>query len=279
MGNYYHLYNDIRRYTTLTDIEKNKIIDTLSTAQCARDYSFLGYVNQILSFLNKDDTIKIFDNMIAHYPHSRSYYEDNLYETVKKAYDFDKDHVKNVILNRTDDAYDKTLLLFENITTEEEARGLRALAQRKYCPRIIHTSKYSPTEGAIKLLPPVMRLKVLETLSNGSHLAYNVFSNFKDPDEFKTLMFSSVLKHRERAEAVWNKYKEIAYIGLDAKITIKTNCPNCGEFNVDISSTRIRTKTGLANTQLWNCFRYNRCSLCGAANSTSQVIEHNKQVD
>jgi hypothetical protein len=258
----------------LDQINRERVFKELNTTESAKDYSYLGFISQIVRHLNKEETIKIFDNTLTNCPKNRLYNEDCFLELVKKSYDFDSVYVKNIIMGRTDDTYDKAILLFDNITPDEEVRGLRALGQRKFCSRIIQQYKYSPTKDAITKLPPVFRLKVLETLSHNRHLSYNIFKHFPDPDEFKSLMFSSVLRHRERAEAVWNKYQEIAFLGKDAEIKIKTNCSNCGEFEVVVNSKRVRTKTGLMATNLWNQFRYG-CVLCGNHEKTMEIVEKN----
>lgn len=277
MANLYHLWTKVRDFERLSQQDRDNIINTLSEPDSAKDYSFLGYLSSIIRFLDKNETKRIFDNTTSNCPRSRSYNENVIFEIVKRSYEFDEDHTKKVVLGISgSDIYDKTILLFNNLTKDEELRGLRALGARKYCPSALHQHRYAPSKEAIQDLPPVFRLKVLETLANTRHLSYNIFKNFPDPDEFKNLMFSSVLRHRERAEAVWNKYQEIAFLGQDAEIKIKTSCSNCGDFETIIKSKRIRTKTGLLTTNLWNSFRYG-CALCGNGSKTMEIIELGKE--
>lgn len=262
MSNYYQIWDEVRKLPTLTADKRAEVVEQISTPASAKEYSYASIVAEAFKYLTKDETLKVFDNMVAHHAARRSYYETHLFSSIKIAYDFDPAHAKAQILKSTGDSYHKALLMMDGLTTDEEAMGLRALSNSKYCPPIIHEAKYAPSKEAIDLLPPVMRLKVLETLSNNRHLAYNIFAHFPDPDEFKTLMFSSVMRHRDRAEVVWNKYQEIANYGKAGQVLIKGSCNNCGEFEVVVKSTRIRTKTGLQTTNLWNSFRYG-CALCG----------------
>ena len=142
---------------------------------------------------------------------------------------------------------------------------------------MIITNKYKPSIAALKKLPPVMRLKTFETLLSNDSLAYNIFSNFKNEDDFKLMLFSSVLRHRDRAETVWEKYQEVSMLGKKGTIKSKFNCSNCGDYEINITSTRGRTKAGLDKMLFSRTAGMNSdiCKLCGKYNQKNIGVECN----
>ena len=259
---WWQLYDSAMKITKLSKTERDDLINTLLKPNTVSEYGFIRIIDVVAEHLTKEEAVAMFDVVIKHYK-EKKYYEDNFISFLYKVQDHVLD-IKTVVTSKNSSSFEKALLALKNISPDDELKGLRALAQNKYCPGAIYKAKYTPTEAVIKLLPPVTRLKALETLTNNKHLGYNIFANFKNPEEFRVLMFSSVLRHRERAEVVWNKYKEIVFLGEDAVVKIQGTCENCGDFSCDLKSTRVRTKVGLNNTRLWGSFlRFNQCVLCG----------------
>jgi hypothetical protein len=258
---YWQFTQDCQNLNTITAQKRKEAMDLFCDPVFTRDYSFSGYLSKAAKSFSTQETMDVFDNIIKNY-NWNSYY-NGMYDFILSSYEIDPVKVKTEILNRNIDQTDKLLLALKDTTTDEEVRGLRALSKNKNIPSVIYKAKYSPTKEALDQLPSIMKLKTLESLCSNRHLSYNIFANFPDPDEFKTMMFSSVMRHRERAESVWQKYQEIAYLGQPAEIKITTQCDNCGEAEVIMKSTRVRTKAGLKNATIWHTYRYGGCPLCG----------------
>jgi hypothetical protein len=169
------------------------------------------------------------------------------------------------------------LHLDRKLTLEEEERALRGMASSKYPDSVIYTKQYKPSLKAVKKLPPVMRLNTLETMAANKHLAFNIFENLGDEDEFKALLFGSVLRHRERVENLVNKHKEIKGLGVVATIKVRHKCDNCGDYEVTITSKRMRTKRGIEDSSMkW--LTYQRCALCGKSSETSPTVIENDEL-
>jgi hypothetical protein len=159
----------------------------------------------------------------------------------------------------------RLILSFPNLTVDEEELGLRDLSNTKYCPTAVLSAEYKPSLEAIKRLPSIMRLKCLETLVGSRFNAYNIFERITDPDEFKSLLFSCTIKHRDRAEQVWHKYQEITQLGVMATVAIEGECTQCKEFSITIKSRVVRTKAGLECTRLKYHIGTTRCPFCCSA--------------
>lgn len=184
-----------------------------------------------------------------------------------------KNEIKELVLNSEDDMVGKLALMYDNLTVEQEVKALKCLSQNKYCPEGIYKNRYMPTLDALKQLPSVGRLKALETLLSNNHLAYNVFERVKDGEEFKSLLFGSVLRHRERAEIIWKKYQESVNLGKPGTVSLKGSCDNCGPFELTLKSSRTRTSVGFQRTNLSRYIYKDCCILCGGRMSSSIAVE------
>jgi len=184
-----------------------------------------------------------------------------------------KNEIRELVVNSEDIAVGKLSLMYEGITIEQEANALRFLAHNKSCPDGIYQARYTPRIEALKELPSVGRLKALESLLSNNHLAYNIFEKVGDGEEFKTLLFGSVLRHRERAEVIWKKYQESINLGKPGMVSLKGNCGNCGQFELTLKSSRTRTSVGFQRTNLSRYIYKDCCILCGGRMPSAISIE------
>lgn len=277
---YWSFIQDCKNLNALTAQKRTETVSILKDKDFAKDNYFINYLSEAMDGFSDPEVLDVFKNLCQNYNwySHYSYTNDTIYKLTHRAYALDPVLVRSEIANsnaknpNTESGWDRLFLSFPNPTIDEEVRGLRAISQSKHIPHMIYKAKYAPTKAALDQLPPIMRLKTLEHLSSNKHLAYNIFINFPDPDEFKVMMFSSITRHRERAEGVWQKYQEIAYLGQPAEIKITTRCDNCGETEMSMKSTRVRTKAGLKSTTIWNTYRYGGCPLCGQHAKSISVI-------
>ena len=181
--------------------------------------------------------------------------------------------IRELVLNSEDTAVGKLSLMYDGITVEQEANALRHLSQNKSCPDGIYNARYTPRIEALKELPSVGRLKALESLLSNNHLAYNIFEKVVDSEEFKSLLFGSVLRHRERAEVIWKKYQESVNLGTPGTVSLKGNCSNCGQFELTLKSSRTRTSVGFQRTNLSRYIYKDCCILCGGRMPSAISIE------
>jgi hypothetical protein len=157
----------------------------------------------------------------------------------------------------------KLILTYSDMTVEEEENGLRALATSKHVPEFIRTAKYQPTLDALKKLPSIMRLNCLETLTRSNYNSYNVFGKINDKEEFKALLFSSTIKYRDRAEAIWNKYQDLVGVGNPGSVKVTGTCKLCGDFEIIVNSLVVKTEEGLKSAKLGYQVYSDYCPFCG----------------
>lgn len=257
--------NYIRKWGSLTSVEKARAIKEIKNCT--------GWPLEYL--LGDDDAFNILssepgliDDIGKKYL-CTSYHGWRYYNIVSKLYKVNPQFVKSNILSSKDKTTKRALLLFDGLTLDEEILGLRALSGKKYAPNEIREAKYKPSKEAVKKLPPIMRLGVMEALAY--NVSYNMFENFNS-DEFKELFFASVTKHRDRVESICEKYKESCENGQEAEIIITADCTSCGRYSISIKSSRARTATGLRNTRLANLTR-SYCALCGQVIKSEPMIK------
>lgn len=264
---------EIEIFNTLPTARQDEIIDIIISTPAKDSYQLESVVRDLMAKLQAPDRIsKIFTHYLA--TQCKNYgYTDNALTIVKKAYNtLDKQTVKDLIIKCKTPHIIRTLLSLDNLSVEEEEQGLRALSNSKYVADFIYEKQYKPSLGAVKALPTVMRLRILENLLTNPHISYNIFENF-DADEFKALMFSATFKYLDRARAVVDKYIELQNHGTEGTVVIKTQCENCGEFSITIKSMRIHTPTGLGITNLGGWIMGNTCVLCGRwGHQNKQII-------
>lgn len=265
MTSLWNYYKDIENWKDTSKNKKEEIIDALMKDRIINSYNYPSTLSDVIGKLTDEQTIlKLFDHFISK-GSSYALGNDASYIIVHQVHEKvkDKQRIKDIIRDTKHKKLHRSFLLLENRTEKEEELGLRALAGVKYAPDVLYTKRYKPNINAIKNLPPIMRLNALETLLGNSNIAYNIFENCKDEDEFKALLFGSVLRHRDRVEVVCDKYREMKDLGSKATVLLKCSCENCGEYEISIKSTRVRTQTGLDATKIGSFMSNKSCSLCG----------------
>jgi len=259
--------SDIEQFSdtnNVSDDRRKEIINVMLSDDAVRYWNYGSIFRSLLKHIDADLAFKIFKHYIDK-GESYSFDSNSDYEIATKVYNMynDKAEVKKVIRTCKSKRVRRALLIIEDMSVEDETIGLRALSGLKYPPDTLYEFKYKPSVDAVKALPPIMRLSALETLLNNNNMAYNIFDNFADPEEFKALLFSATLRHRDRVEAVWDKFNEASNLGTEATVMVKYLCPNCGDIDVSIKSMCARTPAGLSNTRLGAFLNYQSCPLCG----------------
>lgn len=236
------IYHKVYNFDSLSKAEQDEIIDIVDQDNGQSKWYYSYAVEYLISHVKPDMAMRFLKGYINS-PRNRY-----LSDIVKKAQDKDPKTTREILNNSREECH-KFLLCFDNLTIDEEEKGLRSVAKSVYLPKTILESKYKPTLIALKKLPSIMRLKCLRSLTNFNKIAsYNMFENISDPEEFKSLLFSSSLKHRDLAEVVWKRYQEISNVGIPSSIKISGHCDLCGDFEFVINSNVIRTPEGLKKT-------------------------------
>jgi hypothetical protein len=258
--NLWNEFDNVRKFNTLPVNEQNRIIGLLSDKNNMQDY----YADTLIDLLKDKVSNETFLKMTFTFLlNGRPSYvrAGSIPNIVLAAGRIDQEKTKKVLMKSSSKNIPKLLLIFKNLSVEEEEFGLRALANSKYIPNEIHESKYEPTLKGLSRLPPVMRLKALETLTNNRNLKYNIFKNISE-DEFRALVFTSSLKHTERVQEICNKFSELKNMGIESTVEVAGNCIYCGDYKVQINSKIIRTLTGARNTNLGKNLTHATCPFC-----------------
>lgn len=256
-NNLWNEYSNIRRFTTLPKNEQSRIINLLKTKDAASSYYAGTLITMIQKHLSDKDYFDIAYNYIVNGKNFsvRSY---NVQDIFSEAYRINPKKISNAIKESNIIQLNKLILMCNNITVEEEVKGLRALSTSKYIPYKIHDVKYKPRLDALKQLPPIMRLKAIESLLNNKKFRYNIFEHIPE-DEFRALLFTSSLKYSDRIQAVYNEYQEIKYIGIESTVKVSGYCKICEEYSIIIKSRVIRTLTGINQTGIGRYITHRSC--------------------
>jgi hypothetical protein len=241
-------YNKAKRFSTLRKDEQDSLIKVLQTKEAAQSYYFGALINVIKPHIDHKIFLSMAYNFIEN-GRAGAMKSRNTHEIFEAAYRIDPSGIKSLAFNSSSSALTKLILICDNLTIDEEVKGLRALSTSKYMPNKIHELKYKPKLEALKKLPPVMRLKTIETLANSGRLKYNIFEHVPE-DEFKALLFTSSLKHTDRVQVACNKYDELKYMGIESTVRVSGCCSLCGDYSISITSKVVRTSTGMKETSL-----------------------------
>lgn len=252
----YQQHHKINNFTTLSQKDKQEIIDLLKQPKIIKDYYYESAICTIIKFLDTQDIIEIANLYLKNYIHDYRFDPS----IIMKAYEIDQSIKKEVLKVNRDASL--SLLLLMNPTINEEVIGLRSLKNR-----FVFKDQYTPTKEALNKLPPVMRLNKLEILlqlhqSSSKILAYNIFKNLSR-DDIETMLFPNVIKYQERVSHILDKFDELVDMGKDASITVSGFCNNCKEFNIIFNTKVIRTKTGFAGSRVGQMLiRSEVCPFC-----------------
>jgi len=273
MSNLWDLYDDIKGFKNASEEKRKEVLDALLLQEHAEHYNFAWMLNDVIPHLDADKSLEVFEFFItkAGAYSLDSDYMYNIAQSVCK-HEKNKKYVKKFLLESNTKRANRALLFTDNLTEEEEEKGLRALSTTKYTPDCIHAARFIPSENVIKKLPPVMRLNVLETLTNENHLAYNIFENLGDSDEFQTLLFGAVLRHNTRVEVMVKRHREVIGLGNTSTVIIKQTCDNCGEYEIKITSNRINTRSSIKKTSIRHLSERSSCALCGKYSTSDPIF-------
>ena len=263
MMGFWKYYNDIENYSSLSDDEKDNVINIMENKRYFHYWNYLPLLKILIPQITPKKAFSLVKGFISE-PKLTSIDTDRLFKvifTLIDCYGSDQE-VKDLISSCKKKTVPRVLLGLKGISVDEEILGLRGLQSIGVAPDFVYAVQYKPSKDAIKALPPVMRLKVFEALLSNTDISYNIFENFA-PDEFKSLLFGAVLRHRERTEEVWNRFQEVRFLGKESAVSVEYECVNCQKFKITIDSVRVRTETGLKNTQIGYTLMRNTCPLCG----------------
>lgn len=250
MSSLWNEYGNARNFPILSKSDQDRLITLLLTKEVVRYYYSDVIINIIRPHLDNKTFIDIAYNFINN-GKAYSMKSNNTYEIFNAMYNIDPTGSKVAIMNSKIPALNKLILMCNDLTIEEEIKGLRALSTSKYIPSKIYKLRYKPRLKALIKLPPIMRLKTIEALINSRKLKYNIFENIPN-DKFKALLFTPALnlKYSDKVETIYNKYDEIKYMGIESTVKVSGQCDLCGDYSITIKSNVIRTSTGMRATNL-----------------------------
>jgi hypothetical protein len=266
-------YSDIRKFKTLTPARQDEVFELVKKSPAD---SYYGYsVEEIIPNVGSIKALDLFKSFVQSTGHKSYEYRARLVRLCELLRKSNGPYIRSLIVDPNScSELQKMILTYADATIDEEEVGLRALAKSKSAPSYIHDSKYQPRLDALKKLPSIMRLCCLETLTNQRYDSYNVFGNITDEEEFKLLLFSSTLKHRDRAEVIWNKYKDLVGVGSPGSLKISGTCKRCGDFELIFNSLVIKTKEALKSSRIGytSCGGY--CPFCsGELEQAASITE------
>lgn len=258
---HYNIWDKMRNFDNMSADMQRAVYDYIvGKDEWGRRYHIGELMDK--SVFDKEQKFALFNKYL-----STGGYDNDDEEIFNKACELDEKRTKEEIKKFKDCHMTRRFVTLASMTKDEEVLALRAMSKSKYAPGYVFNAQYCPTLNAIKQLAPIMRLKSLEALTSNIHVSYNVFSNIDDEEEFKRLLFSSVIRYRDRAEAVWEKYNELKHTGTEGTVIIKYNCANCKDFEFRLTSSVVRTKTKLEATRFGQYLASICCLLCGQWNT------------
>jgi len=260
---YYNLWKEvgnIRKFNTLSVKEQSRILNLLSEEENLKSY----YADLMISSLKgkvDDKTYFTIASKFLKCGEGSNMRSNHVYDIVEASFKIDPEKTTEILKNSKSNSLSKLILICDNYSVEDEVKGLRSLSTSKYMPDKIHAIKYSPRLEALKKLPPIMRLKTLEALTASNRLKYNIFEDINEED-FRSLLFTSSLKHTSRVETVCNKYDELKHMGVESSVKVRGTCDYCDDYEINITSKVMRTKTGMISTHLGNLLLRKYCPFC-----------------
>lgn len=262
--------NDVYDFDKFTDNKKQDIIEVILYRTLgepsSRHHSYVWAVSNIINHVDNVTGLKLLKSCI------NDKNDEPMLDVVSilAVRGVDDNTLKSTLFSSAGVSAQKALLCLPNLAVKEEELALRAISTSTYTPRSIYDKKYCPSLDALKKLPPIMRLKSLESLLNVSNLSYNIFEKITNEEEFKSLLFSASTKHLDRVNSVWEKYQDIVKKGTIGILTIKYLCKKCGVIEVKITSGVLHSKSSLENSYLKN-LTHDWCPVCGDYNSKPQI--------
>jgi hypothetical protein len=267
------LYEKMDVFNDLCDTEKQTIIDAMLDKENCKEYSYGYSASKIINQVDVDTAMAIFNMYLDDYKYAR---EDDAFIMASSICERDPEKrsvFKKIFLSSKRKSIQRGVMLFGDLTIDEETAGLRSLSANKHVPKGLYNTKYKPHKEALEKLPPIMRLNVLESLAEPKYISYNIFENICEQD-FKNLLFGSVVRYRDRVEQVCEKYTALCKMGNKSTIKIILNCPMCGEYDIVINSKVLHTEQAITDSR-FNGFMRNShwCCICsGPLTSAATTI-------
>lgn len=262
-----NIWDKMRNFDVMSDEQKKDVYKFVVTG--AGRYATRYYISDLMGKpdFTKAEKFKLFEKYLSEGGYNSD--DDSIFTT---AYTLDAELTKKYIKQDKDGLMSRRLVTMKGYTVEDEVVALRALTRSKYSPMYLYENKYAPSLDALRELAPIMRLKALEALTSNIHVSYNVFKNITDADEFKKLLFGSVIRHRDRVEAVWEKYNEIKHTGIQGTVIAKFTCKNCQDYQITLTSSVVRTRTKLEQTNIGRNLMHKSCLICGTWNAAEGPV-------
>jgi hypothetical protein len=255
-----NLWNEYRaseRFKHLAKTDQDRLIKLAMSKEVADWWYGNRFIKNIINNTDKKTASDVLYSFILHASSPRQ----EVQNLITRYKEIDEAKTQEAILKNKSNSISKMILIFSNISLEEEILGLRALSTSKYSPKAIYDAKYTPSYDALLKLPSIMRLKTIEALCDIRYAKYNMFKNVSD-EQFNNLLFPSVMRYRDRVERLTNQYKELIYMGVPSKVSVSGECEKCGKFEIAVSSSIMRTESGLKRTMVGRCITRHRCPFC-----------------
>lgn len=266
---YYNFNDKLKLWNLISAKQKQRLLD-IATSSYAGEKT-IELLNA--GVLSTDAAYSLVRNYMA-----AAHYSSNFLEIVNKVSSFGTKYEEQfrkflTSLGPQKGFAARALFCYKDLTIEEEVAGLRSCtAGASYeLSSFISELKYQPRAEALKEMPTVMRLACLERLTNDIFASYNIFGKITDDEEFKSLLFGPVLRHQERAEAIWERYCELKLSGTPGKITITYDCSKCGEIKITFESNVVRTKGRIRSTRFGENLLTPYCPVCRTKSSPPTV--------
>lgn len=256
----WNLRNALRGWDNLDSVSQEELLNKIEVV----DGGLRLYTSSMADIMSKCDMPwrkRLFKAFVKHGT-SRDFGRDvHVDKIIRLNLGHGIEEVKKILLSCKNERLHRMVLSLPDLTLREEVAGLRGLSFYSYCPVSLYTNNYSPTLSALKKIPTVKRLKVMETLLANKHIGYNIFKHISE-DEIELLLFGSSLRHKERVAEVCSAYKYFSRLGDNSKVRIDYDCSVCGEYNIIMSSNKIHSIEDFNHVRNARCLIWNSCIFC-----------------
>lgn len=239
-----NIWHKMNNYDKLTEDQREAVFNYLVDKNNA-GYRVRWHIDDMMKKLSDPEKIFILFNRAMDIGSSGNDVTPAFFTALKT----DKERCLKIVKSYKNHSFHTALLVYGS-SLDDEVSGLRALSKSKYAPGFVFKAKYQPRLDALNQLPPVMRLKAIESLTSNEQLGYNVFGKITDAEEFRKMLFASVMRHRDRVEFVWERFSEMCLLGRQSVITAHMECSNCGPYSVTLNSSVVSTERKLKNTYM-----------------------------
>lgn len=272
---YHHITEifDLTSKQNINEKEINLIKRVVISGFGCQHYLLPVALKKIVNILSKEEILSLTRNFLNNisYLDNRIFY--NIYEL--------NDHDEFIALFKSSKIknWHSIFIGLKRYTQEQEILALRDLTSASKIMPSVYKNKYVMSYDAILQLPPVMRLKTLESLTAQDFIGHNIFENI-DKDDFKGLLFGSALKYVDRANHVWERFCELSSIKKDITpiFTWQFECEICGGFSIKTDNKMMTSKRLVNKTKLKYLVDMYACPICGCRlESRPQLMIQNEE--